>query len=217
MFLIFLKEDKMKTYIEILILVFLFVVFLCGCGSGLNTVSIESDKTVNLKNYSVHSPIGDDWEYQIDDEIQSVMFYRQSDDVMKYVTGNSRNTFINVYRNQTTIPTKNIDRQEFADGYMDSEFQIMLNNANQNPYGAPILIARDTVLNNEKLLYRMNYKFVRLPAQGHLYVYLPKSFEDDGIFYLFLIGEYGGDNILSSGYDFDQINNVLATFNCIED
>ena len=119
----------MKTYIEILILVFLSAVFLCGCGSGLNTVSIESDKTVNLKNYSIHSPIGDDWEYQIDDEIQSVMFYRQSDDVMKYVTGNSRNTFINVYRNQTTIPTKNIDRQEFADGYMDSEFQIMLNNA----------------------------------------------------------------------------------------
>jgi hypothetical protein len=207
----------MKTHINRSAILFTFVCILWSCSSGLNTVSIDSDKPVKIKNYSMHSPIGDDWEYQSDLENQSVMFHRTSDDVAQYFTGNSRHTFINVFRNYSNMPTQNIDRQEFASGYMDSEFQIMLNNANQNPYGAPILIARDTVLNNDKLLYRMNYKFVTLPAQGHLYVYLPKQFEETGVFYLFLIEEYGGDNILSSGYDFEQINNVLATFKCDED
>ena len=207
----------MKIYIKRSAILFLIFCILWGCSSGLNTVSIDSDKPVKIKNYSMHSPIGDDWEYQSDMENQAVMFYRMSDDVAQYFTGNSRHTFINVFRNYSNIPTQNVDRQEFASGYIDSEFQIMLNNANQNPYGAPSLIAKDTVLINEKFLYRMNYKFVRLPAQGHLYVYLPNHFEETGVFYLFLIEEYGGDNILSSGYDFDQINNVLATFKCDED
>jgi hypothetical protein len=52
---------------------------------------------------------------------------------------------------------------------------------------------------------------------GQLYIYLPKSFEDSGIFYLFMIEEDGGEDILSSGKDFDQIKNVLATFKCDED
>ena len=207
----------MKAHIKISQIIFSVIFIIYGCGSGLNTVSIDSDKPINFKNYSFHAPIGDDWEYQSNEEMQSVMFYRQSDDVIKYVTGNQRNTFINVYRNYTTIPTKNINRQEFANGFMDNEFQIMVANAGQTPYGIPSLIARDTVVKSEKMFYRMNYKYTRQSGQGHLYIYLPNSFADNGIFYLFLIAEFGGDNILSSGYDFDQINNVLATFSCDED
>ena len=66
------------------------------------------------------------------------------------------------------------------------------------------------------MFYKMNYGSTE-KSNGQLYIYLHKSFEDNGIFYLFMIEEDGGEDILSPGKDFDQINNVLATFNCNED
>jgi len=207
----------MNTYIKISMMIYGVIIILYGCGSGLNTVSIDSDKSIKFKNYSIHSPIGDDWEYQPNEVTQSVMFYRQSDDAMQYVTGNSRSTYINVYRDSTVMPTKNIDRNEFANGFMDNEFQIMEANLGNTIYGEPQLIDRDTLLINNKTFYRMNYKSSGYPSQGYLYVYLPNHFEEASVFYLFIIEEYGGDDILSSGYDFDQIKNVLVTFKCDED
>ena len=65
----------MKSYIEILVILFSSAVFLCGCGSGFNTVSIQSDNLVNIKNYSVHSPIGNSWEYQYDDNITASVIF----------------------------------------------------------------------------------------------------------------------------------------------
>lgn len=198
-------------------MIFSLILFQYGCGSGLNTVSIDSDKPIKFKNYSIHSPIGDDWEYQPNEITQSVMFYRQSDDVMQYVTGNSRNTFINVYRDSTTMPIKNIDRQEFASGFINNEFQIMTANLGQSAYGRPVLISQDTVSVYKRTFCRMNYRSTGYPSQGYLYVYLPSHFEDTAVFYLFIIEEYGGDNFMSSSYDFTQLNNLLATFKCDED
>ena len=63
----------------------------------------------------------------------------------------------------------------------------------------------------------MNYRSTGYPSQGYLYVYLPSHFEDTAVFYLFIIEEYGGDNFMSSSYDFTQLNNLLATFKCDED
>ncbi|HVO72585.1 MAG TPA: hypothetical protein VMT35_01065 [Ignavibacteriaceae bacterium] len=208
----------MKRYLKISVILFPINIFLTGCSSSLNTIGIDSDKPVKLKNYSIHSPIGDDWEYQSNEELQSVMFYRQSDDIIQYITGNSRNTFINVYRDSSTMPTKNVDREEFADGFINSEFQIMEPNLGRTLYGKPILSTRDTFIIGEKTLYRMIYRTGPLyPSEGHLYVYLPNHFEDTAVFYLFIIEEYGAETFMSSDYDFNQINNVLATFKCDED
>ena len=207
----------MKTYIEILILVFLSAVFLCGCGSGLNTVSIESDKIVKLKNYSVHSPLGEGWEYQYDKTSQQTFFYNLDTGFMYYLSGGARRgTSINVYRRLTNMLTKNIDRQEFVNGFVDEEFQIVEELQGLTFVYKPQVIKRDTILIADKMFYKMNYGSTE-ESSGQLYIYLPKSFEDNGIFYLFLIEEDGGEEIISSGKDFDQIKNVLATFNCIED
>jgi hypothetical protein len=218
---------KMKTYIKISVITFSSIFFLCNCGSGLNTVSIDSDKPIKFENYSIHSPFGDDWEYQPNEVTKSVMFYRQSGEMWQLVSKRRRDTFIKVFRNYTTMPTKNINKQEFASSYMDSEFRLMEESAEKTGYGKPYLIARDKVLTSEKTLYRMNYGlnmcllpgsgWTAYPGQGHLYIYLPESFEGNGIFYLFLIEEYGGEDFINADYDFDQINNVLATFMCDED
>jgi hypothetical protein len=207
----------MKSHFKISIILFSAAIFLCGCGSGLNTVSIDSDKTVKLKNYSIHSPIGDDWEYQPNEVTQSVMFYLLDTDLMYYVSGGKRSgTSINIYRDQTRMDTKNIDRQEFVSGYVDNDFQIIEQLSGMTFVYKPEIAKRDTILINEKIFYKMNYGSDE-ESWGQLYIYLPKSFEENGIFYVFRIEEDGGEEILSSGNDFDQIKNVLATFKCDED
>lgn len=212
-----LKEVNVKTYIIISIIIFIAVFFLYSCGSGLNTVSIDSDKTIKLENYSIHSPIGDDWEYQSNEETQSVMFYLLDTDMMYYLSGGKRSgTSINIYRDQTKMHTKTIDRQEFVNVYVDNDFQIIEELSGITFVYKPDITKRDTILINEKIFYKMNYGSDE-ESWGQLHIYLPKSFEDNGIFYLFMIEEDGGEDILSSGKDFDQIKNVLATFKCDED
>ena len=39
----------MKSQFDISIILFSVAIFLGGCGSGLNTVSIDSDKTIKFK------------------------------------------------------------------------------------------------------------------------------------------------------------------------
>ncbi len=93
----------MKSHFKISVILFSAAFFLCGCGSGLNTVSIDSDKTVKLKNYSIHSPIGDDWEYQSNEETQSIMFYLLDTDMMYYISRGERSgTSINIYRDKNS-------------------------------------------------------------------------------------------------------------------
>jgi hypothetical protein len=185
----------------------------------LNTIPIDSDKPVKLKNYSIHSPIGNEWEYQYNEELQSIMFYRKSDDVIQqYFTGNYRNTFIYIYRDSTTMPAKNLDKKEFANGIIDSEFQILEANLRQKACDKPIILTRDECIINEKTFYRMIFDSGLLcPSKGHLYIYLPNHFEDSAVFYLFVIEEFGAETFMSSDYDFNQINNVLTTFICDED
>lgn len=207
----------MKLNAKTSAIIFSLLFILCGCGSGLDTVSIDSNKPFNFRNYNFHSPTGDDWECQSNEEQQSVMFYRQSDDAMQYVTGNRRETFINVYRDSTTIPTKNMDREEFVRGFMENEFRIMETKLSQTIYGSPVLIARDSIFIQGKTFYQMNYRSSGYPSQGFLYVYLPNHFKDTSVFYLFVIEEYGGENFLSTSYDFTQLNNILTSFNCDED
>jgi hypothetical protein len=207
----------MKSYIKISIIFCSSTFILCSCGSGLNTVSIDADKTVKFKNYSIHSPIGDDWEYQPNEVNQNVMFYKLDTGVMYYLSGGKRSgTSINIYRDRTKIHTKNIDRQEFINGYLENDFQITEELSGITFVYKPDINKRDTTLINEKMFYKMNYGSSG-ESSGQLYIYLPKSFEDNGIFYLFMIEEDGGKDILSSGNDFDQIKNILATFKCDED
>mgnify|MGYP003471261669 FL=1 len=207
----------MKTNIKILGMLFLSALFLCGCGSGYNTLNIESDNLVKLKSYSIHSPTGDGWEYQYDETSQQVFFYNLDTGFMYYISGGARRgTSINIYRKATNIPTKNIDRQEFVNGFVDKEFQIMEELQGLTFVYKPDINKRDTTMINQKLFYKMNYGYTE-ESNGQLYIYLPNSFEDNGIFYVLRIEEDGGEDILSSGKDFDQIKNVLATFKCVED
>lgn len=207
----------MKTYLKILVLLFLSVVFLYGCGSGYNTLNIESDNLVKLKSYSIHSPIGDGWEYQLDKTSQQLFFYNLDTGFMYYVSGGKRSgTSINIYRKLTNMSTKNINRHEFVNGFVDKEFQIMEELQGLTFVYKPVINKRDTLIINQKLFYKMNYGSSEA-SYGQLYMYLPNSFEDNGIFYLFRIEEDGSEDILSSGKDLDQIINVLATFKCDED
>ena len=145
------------------------------------------------------------------------MFYQLDTDVMYYLSGGKRSGIsINIYRNQTRMHTKNIDRPEFITGYLNNEFQITEELSGMTFVYRPEIAKRDTILINEKILYKMNYGSDE-ESWGQLYIYLPKSFEDNGIFYLFMIEEDGGEDVLSSGNDLDQIKNVLATFKCDED
>ena len=207
----------MKTYIKILVILFSSAVFLCGCGSGYDTLKIESDNLVKLKSYSIHSPIGDGWEYQYDETSQQVFFYNLDTGFMYYLSGGARRGIsINIYRKLTNMPTKNIDRQEFVNGFVDKDFMIIEDLQGITIAYKPDINKSDTTMNNEKMFYKMNYGSSE-ESSGQLYIYLPKSFEDNGIFYLFRIEQDGGEDILSSGNDFDQIKNVLATFKCNED
>ena len=207
----------MKTYIKISVILFSSAVFLCGCGSGYNTLKIESDNLVKLKSYSIHSPIGDGWEYQYDNTSQRVFFYNLDTGFMYYLSGGARHgTSINIYRKLTNMLIKNIDRQEFVNAFVDKDFIIVEYLQGLTITYKPDINKRDTTIISQKIFYKMNYGSSE-ESSGQLYIYLPKSFEDNGIFYLFMIEEDGGEDVLSSGKDFDQIKNVLATFKCVED
>jgi len=207
----------MKSHFKISIILFSASIFLWACGSGLNTVSIDSDKTVKLKKYSLHSPIGDGWEYEPNEGIQGVMFYRPDNGVMQYISNERHGTLITIYRERTQVKTKIIDRAEFISDYLSNEFTITENLSGISFVYKPYTANRDTIIINEKLFYKTNYGSNEEADQGQLYIYLPKSFENNGIFYQFMIEDYDSEDILSSGKDFDQINNVLATFKCDED
>jgi hypothetical protein len=207
----------MKPYIKILIILFSSAVFLCGCGSGYNTLKIESDNLVKLKSYSIHSPIGEGWEYQYDETSQQVFFCNLDTGFGYYLSGGARRgTSINIYRKLTNMLTKNIDRQEFVNSFVDKDFMIVEDLQGLTIAYKPDINKRDTTIINQKMFYKMNYGTSE-ESNGQLYMYLPASFEENGIFYVFRIEEDGGEDILSSGNDFDQIKNVLATFNCNED
>jgi hypothetical protein len=140
-----------KTYNKISVLLFPTIIFLGSCGSGLNTVNINSDQTIKLKNYSIHSPIGDDWEYQVNKETERVFFYQLDTDMMYYLSGGKRSgTSINIYRNQTRMHTKNIDRQEFVNSYVDNDLQITEELSGMTFVYRPEIAKRDTILINEK-------------------------------------------------------------------
>ena len=115
------------------------------------------------------------------------------------------------------MPTKNIDRQEFVNGFVDKDFMIVEYLQGLTITYKPDINKRDTTIINQKLFYKMNYgSYVKKVMVNFIYIFqiVLKIME---FFMSSRIEEDGGENILSSGNDFDQINNVLATFNCIED
>jgi hypothetical protein len=215
----------MKRLILTIIVVSLFIL-LCACSSGSNAVSIESEKQIKMKNYSINSPAGDDWEYALNNDKQIIAFHRQSGEMFQLISAkNRRDTFINISRTGITDKNNGAARKDIAEGFMDSEFKIMQNDYERTDYGEPELIGKDSLVINNKVLYRMKYELScsLLPGsgyncfsgEGHLYVYMPRSFEENGIFYAFVIEEYGYSMFYP--YNLEQISGVINSFSCDED
>jgi len=215
-----------KTYIKISIILFIAAFFLFGCGSGQNTVSIESEKRIEMKNYSVNSPVGDDWEFETNKTKQVIMFHKQRGELFQLLSSkNRRDTYINIFRNGLTNKAEVVNRRDFANNFMDNEFRIMQKSYEETDYGEPELLEKDSTTINGKVLYRMKYGLScsLLPGSGYdcfngegqLYIYLPKTFENNAVFYVIIIEEYGQSMFYP--YDFDLINGVITSFSCDED
>jgi hypothetical protein len=215
----------MKTYIITIVFALPLLLFF-SCGTGSSQLTIESEKQIKMKNYSVNSPAGDDWEYALDNDKQIIAFHRQSGEIFQvFSSKNRRDSFINIFRNGVTDKVESASRKDFANDFMDSEFKIMQNDYERTDYGEPELLGKDSLTINDKVLYRMKYELScsLLPGSGYdcfsgegqLYVYMPRDFETSGKFYVFVIEEYGYSMFYP--YDFDMINSVITSFICDED
>lgn len=215
----------MKTYIITIVFALQILIFF-SCGTGSSQLTIESEKQIKMKNYTVNSPAGDDWEYVLDNDKQIIAFHRQSGEMFQlFSSKNRRDTFINLSRTGFRGSANGSTRKNIAEGFMDNEFKIMQNDYERTDYGEPELLGKDSLTINDKVLYRMQYGLScsLLPGSGYncfsgagqLYVYMPKSFEDNGIFYAFVIEEYGYSMFYP--YDLEQINSVITSFICDED
>ncbi len=215
----------MKKHIIIIVSALqIFLFYSCGTGSSLST--IESEKRIEMRNYSVNSPLGDDWEFEANKTKQVIMFHKQSGELFQvFSSKNRRDTFINIFRNGVTAKVKSASRKDFASDFMDNEFAIMQSDYEKTDYGEPELLGKDSLIINDRVLYRMIYELScsLLPGSGYncfsgagqLYVYTPRDFEQSGRFYVFVIEEYGYSMFYP--YDFDLINSVIASFSCDED
>lgn len=215
----------MKKYIVGLLGISSFL-FFYSCSPASNLTSIGSENQVKMKNYSFNSPVGDDWEYAVNEADQIAAFHRQSGEMFQLFSAkNRRDTFINISRTGIRGKVNDLTRKDAAWGFMDNEFKIMQDNYEKTDYGEPELLEKDSLIINYKVLYRMKYELScsLLPGsglncfsgEGHLYVYMPKSFDDNGIFYAFVIEEYGYSMFYP--YDLEQISSLITSFKCDED
>ena len=215
----------MKKHIITIVFALQLLLFF-SCGTSSNLSSIESEKRIEMRNYSINSPVGDDWEFEFNKAQQIIMFHKQSGELFQvFSSKNRRDSFINIFRNGVTDKVESASRRDFANDFMDSEFKIMQNDYEKTDYGEPELLEKDSLTINDKVLYRMQYElscsllpgsgYVCYDGEGQLYVYMPRDFEKTGKFYVFVIEEYGPSMFYP--YDFEMINSVITSFSCDED
>jgi hypothetical protein len=171
--------------------ILIFAAGLFNINVAQNFKSIEGKTTVKLNGFSVKSPSGDDWEFDISNDKNIAHF---ADDSFNFLTGESNSTFITVYRDTFLIITEKTEKEDAAN-YLNAELKIIKKHTKTSSEDVKIdtVSMFDTTIAGKKY-YAMAYSTTNKISflneyytDNLLFIHFPENYKTTGLFYGFLI------------------------------
>jgi hypothetical protein len=201
------------------------VVFLLSLVSCATTQTIQQrgEHVVNMGDYSVEAPIGEDWEIQIDKEKAIISFTKIKQSAKSKLAGViDGSTLIEVFKNEIPPQGWHMGEEETADDFRNHQEKTMIEEGVEK--GEYILedVKKGHTTINDKKLYFLSYKTTAgfggvsptnplRVVEAILYLYFPEHFKGKHIFYGFRISEaYTRPAVFS--IDLTQIYPVIRSF-----
>ena len=192
--------------------------------SGFSPIQGASEgQIIDVGNYSVELPPGEDWEVEVEKAKGVVRFIKKKQSLLGALEGIIDSvTIIQVSRIRLTSKRWHLSEEEAADGYRNYEEKGMIDmGVNQGEYTLEDVKKGVTKL-GEKKLYFMSYKQNAIKARPNmrdeavLYLYFPPDFKKNHTFFIFnfLISEtYTKGSSVKA--DLTQIYPVIKNFKII--
>jgi hypothetical protein len=192
------------------------LLFSCAPGQQAKMTGERSGVVVDVGDYTVMVPPGDEWSAAIDKHRGTL----DAEKLRKWWTGKILGTtLIRVFQNKVLPEEKwSMSEEQIADDYRNAEEQMMKEAAQRGEYKLEQVRKMSCQIGDKKL-YVMSYKITKgswlsdppKAVEAVLYLYFPKDFKNTHNFYGFLISESYERGALVKK-DLDQIYPVINSF-----
>jgi hypothetical protein len=206
-----------KTACRAILLLFpLLALLLGGCAttpSG-SPGGTGGGKVIDLGDFAVTAPSGDDWVVQVDTQGKAVKFARQKTWWTGKVLGA---TTISVLQNKVSKDAPLLDEEAEANRYREQEEQVMVERGVKAGLYRLSDVRNEAVTLDGRRYYLLRYK-TDIPMEGIdwiaesvLYVHYPADFGESRVFYVFQVSD-SKENYSGKTIDTGQIEPVLRSF-----
>jgi hypothetical protein len=212
---------------KIIILIVFFLLSSCAKPAPMHTSIAEP--SIDMGNYRVSPPPGDGWQVDIEREngTSTVTFMK----LKLWWTGRVLgSTLIRVFKDTVKPDSWHLSEEQVANNVRSTEEKIMIKEGVEKGIIELKDVEKETEIISGKKFYTMTYKTSMgsflggvlrqgtwRSSENKLYLYFPPNFNDEHIFYGFLIGEEYEKGALVEKVNLAQIYPVINSFELVND